>query len=231
MPSNFFRALLALATALFLSLSLRPAEAVVVYPCSLLDLCDRAGVIAIGRCTAVREVTDRRTGLPIRQVTLRLRDVLKAKGTGLTVGSLKRRGVLTFNQYNSLSLKGCDAEPPNYRPGEDVMVFLAPTSKIGFTAPIGMWQGKFDVVATGNPRRPSLLISNARHNSNLSVNGPVLTAGVPPGPRSMQAQRVRRLTLTPWEQNLLTRKEYGPVEYEGFTRLVRKLVANGGIAQ
>lgn len=231
MPSALIRALLVLALVACLVTGIRPAEAVVVYPCSLLDLCDRAGVIAIGRCTAVREGTDRRTGLPVRQVTLRLRDVLKAKGTGLTLGALKRRGALTFNQFNSPSLRGCDAEPPNYRPGQDVMVFLAPTSKIGFTAPIGMWQGKFDVVATGNPRRPALLIANTRNNSNLSVNGPLLKNGTTAALRSQQARRVRRLSLTTWEQNLLTRQEYGPVDYDQFTRLVRKLVVNGGLPQ
>lgn len=207
----------------------RPAAAVAVLPCSLLDLCDRAGLIVQGRCVSVRDERDVRTGLPIRTVRLAAQSVLKVRDRNVSPALLRTKRLHTFRQFNSPSLYGCEGEPPSYSPGEEVVLFLAPTSRIGLTAPIGMWQGKFRVLQTGHGRRPAYLVVNARNNENLSINAPLFrTGGLTP--RGVQAGRVNALRLSGWDRDILTRTASGPVDLTRFLQLVRKLVREGARA-
>lgn len=216
----------AVALAAVAALAGSPVRALSVAPCSLPELCDRAGTILTGRCLNVWEGTDPRTGMPVRRVTLRVREILKALEPGLSAGRLRRQGTHVFRQYNSPSLYGCDAEPPGYEIGEHVLVFLAPTSRIGLTAPVGMWQGKFRVIATGTSLRPSHVVLNSRNNSNLSVAAPAQQM-LHPRTRMVLLGRVRSGVFTAWERNVLTRAESGPVDLERFVRLVRRLSRGG----
>lgn len=55
----------------------------------------------------------------------------------------------TFMQYGGTG-KQAIADLPKYRVGEEVMLFLHPESKVGFTSPVGAGQGKFTIEADEN---------------------------------------------------------------------------------
>jgi hypothetical protein len=66
---------------------------------------------------------------------------------------------------------------PAYRVGEEVVLFLYPTSNVGFTSPVGGLQGKFLIQRL--PGRPATVVSEGG-NPALAVTGSLpshLTAG------------------------------------------------------
>jgi hypothetical protein len=198
------------------------SEADPVRRANLLDLTEFSTVIVSGR---VVDVTERLEpgNLPVRVVTLRIADVLKADDP--RARKPKPGQTYRFKQWNDPSLRWTDLRMPSYIVGEDVLLFLAATSTKGLTSPLALDQGKFTIRTVQKRGRTSRSAVNARNNSNLPIVDP--EQGVAPAARAAQGRselaRLRDVALTAADTHLLTRGYSGPVEYEQLARLVKKL--------
>jgi hypothetical protein len=94
------------------------------------QLTAKAGRIVSGRCVGHRVSRDATLGLPVAEVTILVDRALKGAGD--------RR--LTFRMLaGGDSLDGV----PSFRVGEEVILFLYPSSAAGLTSPVGLGQGRF----------------------------------------------------------------------------------------
>ena len=57
---------------------------------------------------------------------------------------------------------------PQYKVGEEDVIFLSGESDVGLTAPIGIWQGKFDVKTSSTGEK---LVVNGTGNRGLLRGG------------------------------------------------------------
>lgn len=130
-------------------------------PADLAGMARRAGVVAAGEIVQVRPGTHPRyPRLGVTFVTLRVSESFK--GT--------RSGMLTFMQIGHAG----DARPPangarymripdlpQYRPGEEVLLFLYPATETGLTSPVDGHRGKL------------ALRRDARSGATRVVGGPL----------------------------------------------------------
>ena len=116
-----------------------------------------AGVIIRGTVTKVESRQDKQTGHIATFVTLRVADNFYG-ATGEEV---------TFKVYAGRSGKLKLADMPRFEVGEESYSFWASPSRIGFSSPIGMQQGKFSLKR--EPATGKTLVSNGLANSNLFV--------------------------------------------------------------
>jgi hypothetical protein len=186
---------------------------------NLVDLCGDARVIVSGRIMAVQDATEPGSGLPTRAVTLRVRELIKS-GNQRPDARLWQNRLYTFKQYNHPGLQRSDARLPEYRTGEEVILFLAGTSRLGLTAPIGLTQGKFTIKTVRKGTQTSSLIANAQDNANLTVGQ---SSQTPAARARALTGRVTLSGLNRWEREVLTRDASGPLEYDPFVQLVKKL--------
>jgi hypothetical protein len=188
---------------------------------NLLDLTEFAHVIVSGRVVGVADRVEDQ--LPVRVVSLRVTDVLKAGDRRRARPQAGR--VYQFKQYNHPALRRTHMQMPGYAPDEEVVLFLAGTSQYGLTSPLALDQGKFTVFSVGEGNRKSRLIRNARDNANLAVVAPDQPAKPAARAAAVQAQlrRVRSVALNPAEREVLTRESWGPLDYDLFVKLVKKL--------
>lgn len=84
-------------------------------------------------------------------VTMKVKETYKGKA----------RNILILRQYVWNAKGGKSSE---YRPGEDLVLLLGPTSEYGLSSPAGLEQGRFRVMADGNHR---LTAVNGRANIGL----------------------------------------------------------------
>ena len=73
---------------------------------------------------------------------------------------------ITFREYaahGQSRMKQVQNQQHNYRVGEEVVLFLYPPSKAGFSSPVGGSQGKFEVIRRGGQG----LVSNGVRNMGL----------------------------------------------------------------
>ena len=88
-------------------------------------------------------------GLPATWITLRIAQTLK--GAQRKQLSIKQYGVATPLPDGSIARV---AGLPRYALGEEVVLFLHPDSRRGFTSPVGLWQGCYRISRTA--ARPRL---------------------------------------------------------------------------
>ena len=106
-------------------------------PLTLPQMVRSAGSIFLGSVSSVRGDVDR-DGDNVTITTFRIEQSVR--------GSAER--TLTIRQFGGIA-NGLDTRISDVRyfqPGERVIVLLYPPSEIGFTSPIGMSQGAFDVI-------------------------------------------------------------------------------------
>lgn len=124
---------------IFAALLLAPApvHAARVLPINLEEMVRHAGHVVSGRVTAVQVVHDERVRGQVTLVTLEVSRASKGQA-GRT---------LTFRMFGGLGANGQPvvAGLPRFDPGEEVILFLHPESRLGLTSPIGFGQGKFVV--------------------------------------------------------------------------------------
>ncbi len=182
-------------TALAL-LSATPAQAASVRPLPLDSVVDAAAVAFQGRCLESRSEVDAATGLVVTLTTFEVEDRLKGevgarhviKQLGGQVGDLVRR------------VDGI----PTFEPGERYVVFLYGVSAAGFSSPVGLSQGRFEVRAGEG----GLQVANGRDfREMLSPISPADLPGVVRDKLAVPKARVEHLEL------------------ETFKRLVRARVA------
>lgn len=127
-----------LSLCLALLISGTPCLASQVRPINLEQMAQKAGHIVSGRCTSVEVGQDPALRIPVTTVTLEVEHSLKGRG-GRT---------LTFRMAGGSSGPGAiriAGGTPSFAPGEEVVLFLYPTSRAGLTSPVGLGQGKFVV--------------------------------------------------------------------------------------
>ena len=183
------------ATALAL-LSAMPAQAASVRPLTLDNVIDGAAIAFQGRCLESRSEVDAATGLVVTLTTFEVEDRLKGevgerhviKQLGGQVGNLVRR------------VDGI----PTFKPGERYVVFLYGVSAAGFSSPVGLSQGRFEVRAGEG----GLQVANGLDFRHMLW--PIAPAALPGAVREKLAGPKGRV------ENL---------ELESFKRLVRDRVA------
>jgi hypothetical protein len=168
------RRLLALASVLVLLAQARSAPATTLLPLDLDALTAAADRVFMGRVLAVRSGRDAK-GLPVTWTTFAVDAALK--GAPAKTIEIKQLGVET-----PLADGGVFHIPalPSYRVGDEVILFLHPESREGFTSPVGFGQGRFRIRRDGG----TSVAENDVGNSNLtSATGGSAPAGAA-GPRT-----------------------------------------------
>ncbi len=171
---------------------------------NLSEMASGAGRVVYGRIVEVRPGThpDYRH-IAVTLVTLEVIEMIK--------GSAAPR--LTFMQFagGPQPTAGHNFHLPKYSTGEEVMLFLYPESRYGFTSPVGEGQGKFTI--NHDPRTGRRSLINDRGNRQLF--------------EPMRNEKaMSRFKLTRAERELVAR-ENGVADLDTFRSLVRKLVTGG----
>ncbi len=168
-------------------------------PVNLPEMVRQADRIVIGRVLSETTGRDER-GFPATVTTFEISRVLK--GGPWRRLEVKQLGV-TKVQPDGLAtwIDGM----PRYRPGAEYLLFLKPDSVLGFTMPVGAFQGAFEV----RPAEPGqMAILNELDNANLL--------------RGLEAGDLARLGLTPDVFPFVTRGR-GPLHLEEMAAMVARL--------
>jgi len=136
------------------------ARATTVLPLDLDALTTAAGRVFMGRVIAVRSGRDAH-GLPVTWTTFAVDETLK--GTAAPTIEIKQLG------GNGTSTAGAIYRVPalpSYAVGDEVILFLHPESREGFTSPVGLGQGRFRI-RRGHGGAP--VAENDVGNTNLTT--------------------------------------------------------------
>lgn len=180
------------------------AQALTVLSLNLKQMSVLADAIFVGEVTGVEESWDA-AARPIVTVDL---DVLETlKGPVLTHYRFTQlRGVspqeLGANQITLVS------QMPRFAKGEKLLLFMSAPSEIGLTAPIGLFQGRFDVKT--DPATGEKIVVNAYGNKNLFLK--------------MGSSQARLKLLTLKNKSILSEASPGAIEYDDFLSLVKGMV-------
>ncbi len=158
-----------------------------------------------GKCVGVQERKDK-AGRPVQYVTFKVLEMLK--GEPVSQVTFKQLGYKAPPLDRDTAVQGFFREMPTYSEGEEAVLFLSAEGKLGFTAPIGIYQGKFDVVNQQGQK----MVVNGAGNAGLFM-------GIKKSPR------FKSLSLTSSEKNLLNTSAQ-EIPYENFISMVKKIAAS-----
>ncbi len=159
-------------------------------PATFAELVESAGTILAGRVLEVREEPHPQYPyLTVTRVTLAVERSFKGKSKGRSFTFFQIGGSKTFRPFHL----------PDYREGEEVVLFLYPESRYGLTSPVAGAAGKFRVLQ--DPQTKRRMVVNGFDNWGL-FDGP--------------------LALSTAERALLTRHERGPIAYEALAALIAR---------
>ena len=120
---------------------------------SLQEIVDTADRVFVGKCIDVRTGTDEH-GLAVTHISFSVIEAIKGRyGRIVTIKTIG-------GGPGSLRL----ADMPVFTEGEEVLLFLYPESRYGFTSPVGLYQGKWTVETSPSGKkqlRPTLLGATA----------------------------------------------------------------------
>ncbi len=162
-----------------------------------------AGRVVHGRISEVRRgVHPDYNHIAVTFVTLDVIEMLKGRAATR----------LTFMQFaGAAQARTHNYHLPKYAVGEEVVLFLYPESRYGFTSPVGEGQGKFQV--SHDPRTGRAALLNERGNYLLFE------------PLKNETAK-SRLKLNAAEHALITQSR-GAADLDTFRAVVRKLVTSG----
>jgi hypothetical protein len=139
---------LRIVTALILALApLAPARAASVLPVDLPDLIETSTTAFQGRVIGNRTERDAATGLVVTYTKFEVADVLK--GAVGNIHEIKQLGGSLPGEALQYRVPGI----PDFTVGQEYVVFLAGVSAAGFSSPIGLTQGRFNVNGKGSAKR------------------------------------------------------------------------------
>jgi len=139
--------------ALATILGATPAAASQVRPVNLEQMTERAVLIFAGRCLETGVVHDAALGREVTVATFEVERAVKGDpGKTVTVR------MAVFDDVSGTPGR------PQFETGAEVVLFLYGESRLGLTSPVGLGQGRFDVVTDKAGRRLAL---NALANRNL----------------------------------------------------------------
>jgi hypothetical protein len=170
---------------------------------NLNELTAGAGCVVHGRIAEVRSgVHPDYNHIAVTFVTLEVVEALKGEAAGR----------ITFMQFAGATQgRAHNYHLPKYTAGEEVVLFLYPASRYGFTSPVGEGQGKF--LVSNDPRTGRRALMNERGNRLLFE--PLKTE-----------KAMSRLKLSAAERALIAQSN-GAADFDAFRSLVRKLAAGG----
>lgn len=168
-----FLIILCLALNIF---CLPTASATSILPVSLEQLSTRAALIFYGRVISNESRKDEQSGRIATFTEFEVIDLIKGK-TGAT-HTIKQIGGHLKDSGTIVHIYGV----PEFLTGKEYVVFLPGKSRLGFSSPLGLQQGSFDVITAGGQQ----VVSNGRRLSaqpeqaSRSVHIPLaVTAGNP----------------------------------------------------
>ena len=195
-----------------IAFSMIPSEATSLMVMNLEDLVGHSQRIFSAVCQSVSSGFDE-NNLPYTRYSFWVTDsiqgvvnqqVVEIKQFGLSEPIPLGNGVTRVSRIEGM---------PRYIPGQEYLLFLNQESRLGFSSPIGLIQGAFQVQGRGTSRT----VVNGMRNANLLIDT-----------RKSMQQRVRERQqnlsrLAP--VSLPDERVRGPVSYDNLTRLVRGLLA------
>jgi len=116
------------------------AHATSVLPLYLDEIIDSAAVAFEGVCLENKTGRDPQTGMIVTFTTFQVGDLLK--GSAGSTFTIKQIGGEDKSDGRFLRVHGV----PRFIPGEGYVVFLYGVSQQGFSSPVGLSQGRFEVV-------------------------------------------------------------------------------------
>ena len=122
-----------------------------------------------GECISVHESKDTKTDFVVTFTTFKVVKVIK--GNVSNTYTIKQFGGAPLDNGDVTIVSGV----PRFEIGEEYVIFLPRPSSLGFSSPIGLSQGIFDVA---QDRLGSLSVSNGRDFSELLPNSPSVSAGL-----------------------------------------------------
>ena len=154
-------------------------RATVVLPLSLQTMVDESERIFFGKVLAVESDLDEHH-IPASLIRFQVLEGIKGTVSGepILIKQFAGTGIAGTPRHplrdGSLLLtpKPLRQNPHSFAVGEEVVVFLYPESRLGFTSPVGYGQGCFEVSETSGTKT----VSNTWHNNFLKIPTSTLRA-------------------------------------------------------
>ena len=175
---------------LLTALTAVPLYASVLKHLNLQQLCAQAGTVFSGICINVD-----RSDPPVVSYTFAVHQMLK--GTPAAT--------ITFRMHASAVAL---ARAPSFHVGQEVFLFLYPSSEHGFTSPVGFGQGCFQISRTSDGYRT---VVNERMNKGLLTG--------------MSLRRDPQHNNSAFMTALAASANGGHIDYDEFLQLVRTIIA------
>lgn len=134
-----------------------------VLPLDLNKIHSEASYVFHGQCIANDVVEDTQTGMIVTITTFSVIETLKGN-VGQTY-TIKQVGGNLPNSSDLMMIPGV----PKFEIGKNYVVFLPQSSRLGFSSPIGLDQGKFDILFDKQGNR---VVGNGRDIEQLLENIP-----------------------------------------------------------
>ena len=103
-------------------------------PLNLEQITQFADRVFTGTPVKREERLDLNTNIPAIEYTFKITEIIKDSDK-----KINNKNQITFRQWKPIS------EDANFNSDKKYVVFLNPDSEIGFTSPVGLWQGQFEV--------------------------------------------------------------------------------------
>jgi len=175
---------------LLATLTAVPLYASILKHLNLQQLCAQAGTVFSGVCISVD-----RSDSAVVSYTFAVHQMLK--GTPAAT--------ITVRMHASAAAL---ARAPSFHIGQEVVLFLYPTSEHGFTSPVGFGQGCFQISRTSDGYRT---VVNERMNKGLLTG--------------MSLRRDPQHNNSSFITALAASANGGPIDYDEFLQLVKTVVA------
>lgn len=180
-----------LAVLAFMVCIFSPAQAQ-VRRMNVEEIIQSSGTIIVGRITDVREGKHPKySNVDVTFVTVEVSDRIKGDNSKTH----------TFMQFGGTGML-TPGDLPQYNKGEEVMLFLYPESSEGFSTPVGLTQGKFEIITDQITGKKSMV--NGFGNKFLFEKM-----------ESTEAMRKRK--------GQIAFQKAGPIEYGKFVSLIKEL--------
>ena len=179
-----------MTTAALLAFAALPSLAASVLPLYLDQIIDTSAVAFEGTCTGNRSERDPSTNMVVTYTTFAVHDVLK--GSASTTYTIKQIGGDLADEDLHYHVEGV----PKFVIGHDYVVFLPQVSRIGFSSPIGLEQGRFSIRTDGGKR----YVHNGRDFREMASR---MLPALPPTAKAAiagSASPVRQLDLDQFKQ-------------------------------
>ena len=161
---------------------------------NLFEMVRAADRIFWGKCLQAESGREPSTGLPVTAYTFQVLRGLKGAQANESI---------RFRQLSGGPAGGIRGLP-EFSPGQEILLFLYPDSRLGLTSPVGLVQGMFRV---GKGGREGQAVLNRVGNANLLHRA--------------KSSQIRGSTLSPEEQAAL--RPGAPVSLDRFESVVRRI--------